>query len=87
MPKNQPTAHLNVDGTPDMRFKENRDDPDKVQEANERRSPDALPGGGLTKTGKPDMRLKQNRDGLTPEGAVEEEEDEGEVYIRRKQAA
>lgn len=67
MAKNQekviqhPTA-TNKDGTPDMRIKENRDDPEKVAEYNEQQNENAVPGEGLNKDGKPDMRLKENRD-------------------------
>lgn len=52
----------NKDGTPDMRVKENRDDPQKIAEANERKNDDGIPGEGLNKDGTPDMRLKENRD-------------------------
>jgi hypothetical protein len=53
----------NVDGSPDMRKKENRDDPQKVAEANQKKQEQesAQPGEGLNKDGTPDHRLKENR--------------------------
>ncbi len=63
--KNEPvetTTATNKDGTPDMRIKENRDDPAKVAEANEKRNEHGIPGEGLNKDGTPDLRLKENRD-------------------------
>jgi hypothetical protein len=59
--QNNNQSGTNVDGTPDMRLKENRDDPQKVSEANERKENEALPGDGKNKDGTPDQRLKENR--------------------------
>jgi len=57
----QPTAGANKDGTPDMRLKENRNNPDLVAEANEKKEEQAIPEAGHNKDGTPDMRLKENR--------------------------
>lgn len=64
MAKQIPQTHVNKDGSPDMRTKENRDDPEKVAEANEKKTEieNGSPGEGHNKNGEPDMRLKENRD-------------------------
>lgn len=56
------TSGINKDGTPDMRLKENRSDPDKVAEAAERQAEiQGVPEEGHNRDGTPDMRLKENR--------------------------